>query len=549
MKNPFRGLLPFEEEHAGLFFGRDREIGDVAARLDKRRLLAVTGVSGSSKSSLVRAGVIPMLRAGLIPRLGTTVRVAIMKPRGGPLAELQRALSAAFGREIDAAELRKTTYGLVDATKPAGAEESLLLLVDQFEEIFEFRKDHLAEDGGAEADRFVALLLRAVEQTSVPIYVVLTMRSDYLGACAIFRDLPEALNDGHYLVPRMTRHELREAIESPLETVGATIHPGVVQELLNRCAEEPDHLPILQNLLKRLFEESPSISDAIMSPPRGAAPMTQNRAPEISLEDYDKAGGFNGAINRNANAVLGRFSDEQMAVKRLFQRITEKGEGERPIRKPASMAALEEITGLRPARIVEIVGAFVDRELLVVREIEGGGSEVDLPHECLAWKWEHLEQWIDEEAALAKSLEFLSDSAEKQQWLTGSALAEALKLREGGRLKGLWPRRYLSGVALAQVESWIGESDKRAFAEERRLNEERRLALEYEQRLRQEAERRAQVETGCRRPSISFGSEYSCAFLCAGGSASWRLHYGVLPLASTGNPCFSTANPPFKATR
>jgi hypothetical protein len=269
--NPFRGLLPFEEEHATLFFGRDREIRDIATRLEHRRLLAVTGVSGSGKSSLVRAGVIPMLKAGLIPRLGVRLRVTTMKPRGGPLTELRRQLAAALGRDVDPETLTRTTYGLVDAVKPLAPGESLLVLVDQFEEIFQYRKDHLARDGGAESDRFVILLLRAVEQTEIPIYVVLTMRSDYLGACSIFRDLPEALNDGHYLVPRMTRHELQEAIEGPLEAVGASIRPAVVQELLNRCAEEPDHLPVLQHLLKRMFEESAS---AIMHD-RVSAPLAE----------------------------------------------------------------------------------------------------------------------------------------------------------------------------------------------------------------------------------------------------------------------------------
>lgn len=271
MTNPFRGLLPFEEEHAALFFGRDREIRDIAARLEYRRLLAVTGVSGSGKSSLVRAGVIPMLKAGLIPRLGTSVRVAIMKPRGGPLSELRRQLATALGREIDAETLTRTTYGLVDAVKPLALEESMLVIVDQFEEIFQYRKDQLATDGGAEADRFVTLLLRAVDQTGVPIYVILTMRSDYLGECAIFRDLPEALNDGHYLVPRMTRHQLQEAIESPLERIGASIYPAVVQELLNHCAEEPDHLPVLQHLLKRMFEENRSV----IVRPGESAPATE----------------------------------------------------------------------------------------------------------------------------------------------------------------------------------------------------------------------------------------------------------------------------------
>ncbi len=275
MRNPFRGLLPFEEEHAALFFGRDREIHEIAARLEDRRLLAITGVSGSGKSSLIRAGVIPMLKAGLIPKLGTRLRVAIIKPRGGPLSELRKELAAALGREVDPATLTRTTYGLVDAVKPLTPEESLLVLVDQFEEIFQYRKDRMATDGGAEADRFVTLLLRAVEQTEIPIYVVLTMRSDYLGQCSIFRDLPEALNDGHYLVPKMTRHQLQEAIEIPLETVGATIHPGVVQELLNRCAEEPDHLPVLQHLLKRMFEESAS---AIMRPPATVAEAEEGLA-------------------------------------------------------------------------------------------------------------------------------------------------------------------------------------------------------------------------------------------------------------------------------
>src|SRR5215475_14095983 len=111
--NPFRGLLPFEEQHAALFFGRDREIREVAARLENRRLLAVTGVSGSGKSSLVMAGVIPMLRAGLVPKLGTRLHVAIMKPRGGPLFQLAQTLTTVLGRDVSVEALTRTTYGAV----------------------------------------------------------------------------------------------------------------------------------------------------------------------------------------------------------------------------------------------------------------------------------------------------------------------------------------------------------------------------------------------------------------------------------------------------
>ena len=254
MINPFRGLLPFEEQHASLFFGRDKEIQEVASRLERQRLLAITGVSGSGKSSLVMAGVIPMLRAGLIPKLGTHVRVAIMKPRGGPLFELPLQLSNALNREVKQDDLIRTTYGLVDVVKPLSLDESLLIVVDQFEEIFSYRKQR-ANDSGATADRFMTLLLRATEQAEVPIFVMLTMRSDFLGECAVFRGLPEALNNAHYLVPKMTRLQLQEAIEEPLAAAGTAIHAGLVQQILNECEDEPDYLPVLQHLLFRMFAQ------------------------------------------------------------------------------------------------------------------------------------------------------------------------------------------------------------------------------------------------------------------------------------------------------
>lgn len=245
-----------------MFFGRDKEIREVAERLEQLRLLLVTGVSGSGKSSLVMAGVIPMLRAGLAPGMGARLRVAILKPRGGPLFQLRQKLNAALEREISAEELARTTYGLVDVVKPLPPDESLLILVDQFEEIFRYREERLAVDGGAEADRFMALLLRAVGQTEIPIYVLLTMRSDFRGKCAVFRGLPEALNDGSYLVPKMTRRQLQEAIEAPLAVVEAQIHPALVQRLLNECEDEPDYLPVVQHMLYRMFAENSDIFGA-----------------------------------------------------------------------------------------------------------------------------------------------------------------------------------------------------------------------------------------------------------------------------------------------
>jgi WD40 repeat protein len=205
--------------------------------------------------------------------------------------------------------------------------------------------------------------------------------------------------------------------------------------------------------------------------------MTAAQAREISLNQVEAAGGLSGAINKDAEEVFGGFpANEQAAITRLFQRITEKSDGEKPIRKPETLHVLADVTCLNPVHLQAIVDDFAARNLLVLRQLENGEIQVDLPHECLGWKWERLKRWIDEEAALAKSLEFLKESARKEQRLTGSVLVEARQLRDQGWLKGLWPRRYLSDEEQAAVKRWIDESEQREEAERQRLVRDRRRA-------------------------------------------------------------------------
>ena len=215
--NPYPGLPPFEERDSERFFGRDREIEDVLDRLAARRLLAVLGVSGCGKSSLVRAGVIPVLRLGMADDLPAHFRIHIITPGNGPIQALANALGAP-------SDWPRDSFSLVDVARSALAPgESLLLVVDQFEELFRFRAESLRLDGANEASLFVNLLLNAVDQREVPIYVLLTMRTDFLGECAQFRGLPEALNDCYYLTPRLTRLQQQEAIEQPAHDLGVDL--------------------------------------------------------------------------------------------------------------------------------------------------------------------------------------------------------------------------------------------------------------------------------------------------------------------------------------
>jgi len=399
VQNPFPGLRPFEAKDATLFFGRDEQIGEALERMLRQRLLAVVGVSGCGKSSLVSAGMVPALEMGLAGDAEQRWRVAAMRPGDGPLRELGRCLGFGDGA------LAERTYGLLEAVEthlPAG--ENLLLVVDQFEEIFPFRDRKLREGAGSEADLFVSYLLRAAQDRSGRVYVLLTMRSDYLGECAKFHGLPEALNDGQYLVPRMTRPQLQEAIEGPLLAAGVEIHPALVQDLLNQCDEEPDNLPLMQHLLRRMFEQWEEHG--------GQGPITAAMAKNL--------GGLADALDRDAETVYGGLStEEQRVAELLFRRITEsrrvdREEDDRPVRRPQTVVDLANLARVSEAVLRDTVRHFEERGLLVVRKTDRG-EKVDLPHECLCWKWRRLREWIRVEAEDAKKLRFLLDAVGKSQ--------------------------------------------------------------------------------------------------------------------------------------
>lgn len=437
--NPFPGLRPFLAKESELFFGRDEQIGEALDRLLDRRLLAVVGVSGCGKSSLVQAGMLPALEMGLAGDPAQRWRVATMRPGDGPLRELRRCLG--FGEGA----LAERSYGLLEAAETHLAEgEKLLLVVDQFEEIFPFRDRKVKDGAGSEADLFVSYLLRAAQDPARRVYVLLTMRSDYLGECAKFHGLPEALNDGQYLVPRMTRQQLQEAIEGPLQAADVKMHPALLQELLNQCDEEPDNLPLLQHLLWRLFEEWP-----------GAGPITREMAAAV--------GGLGGALDQEASRVLASLDGEQKRVAEVvFRRITESrrqadGEEEdRPVRRPQTLASLAVLAGVSDSVLRAVVAHFVERGLLVVRSTDAG-DKVDLPHECLCLRWGTLRDWIDAEAQDAKSLRFLADSVGKSH-LTGLGLEQALAWVKSGRFNGAWATRYLTGNGASDTAEWVVDS-------------------------------------------------------------------------------------------
>ena len=258
---PFVGLRPFDTSDSKWFSGRDRETVALTKKIGNSRFTAVVGPSGSGKSSIVRAGVIPLLRA-------EGWRDVVTKPGSAPLAGLALALSgvAASDRLVEArrfrfdAMLRASTFGLAEIADTLRRDApKLLLVVDQFEELFRYGEESSGTVRAAmreEARAFIELLLTVASREGGNMHVCITMRSDYFGNCSAYVGLAEALSASQSLVPLPLRGQMEEAIRLPVSNAGGKIEEALVQRLLVDVVEEVDQLPLLQHTLRRLWEKA-----------------------------------------------------------------------------------------------------------------------------------------------------------------------------------------------------------------------------------------------------------------------------------------------------
>ena len=319
---PYPGLRAFTREESDLFFGREGCVDQMVDRLAATRFLAVLGASGSGKSSLVRTGLLDALDLGLLESAGTRWRVADLHPGGQPMRNLAYALlHARDEKEPDPVEvdmftafLRRGPRSVTEWSAAPGnlpPRWNLLILVDQFEELFRYGTYAHRE----EAEAFVTLLVESAAALHGRIYVVMTMRSEYLGACSLLPGLAERINDGLYLTPRMRREECREAIEGPAGVIGFRVQPALVNRLLNdlttfapwegegdvnpaeQLARRADQLPLMQHVLNRLWM-------------RARTNARNDQKVELTLYDYEKVGGLAGALDSHGTEVMASLGGE-----------------------------------------------------------------------------------------------------------------------------------------------------------------------------------------------------------------------------------------------
>lgn len=483
--NPFPGLRPFETEEYGLFFGREGQSDALIERLQRSHFLAVVGTSGSGKSSLVRAGLLPALRGGMMAGAGSGWRIAIMRPGSDPIGNLANALAEkgvlleaggglppAEAEAVIEATLRRGSLGLVEASRQARlqAHEKLLVVVDQFEELFRFRGARAPSSTGDDASAFVKLLLEASQQSELPIYVVPTMRSDFLGDCAQFQGLPEAINDGQYLIPRMTRDERRFAITGPVGVKRCKITESLVNRLMNDVGDNPDQLPILQHALMRTWDHW--------------AALGRNDVP-IGLEHYEAIGTMSDALSKHADEAFDELPDERSrsVAEMLFKALTERGADNRELRRPTSLKDICAIAGASAAEICAVVEIFraVGRSFLMppVGVALGPETVIDISHESLIRNWERLKVWARDEAEAARIYRRLAGAAADYRAGIGGLLDEvtlqyALKWREKYKPNHAWGVRYHSEFdeSIAYLEESHAASDAAQAERERQRQEQ-----------------------------------------------------------------------------
>jgi serine/threonine protein kinase/DNA-binding beta-propeller fold protein YncE len=458
VRNPYKGLRPFLEADAADFFGRDSHIDRLVARMSEvgegSRFLALVGPSGSGKSSLVRAGLIPALRRGALPGSDSWF-VVDMIPGAHPFEELGEALIriAADPTPKIVERMLGDDYGLMrvaeDLLPPDGSE--LLLLIDQFEEIFQ-----LVEDEDVRT-RFLDVLRVTTTDPRSRVRIITTLRADFYDRPLSYKGFGDLLAARTQALTPLSVEELEQAVSRPAETVGITIDPAVVVEIVGEVADQPGGLPLLQYALTELFE--------------------QRQGRSLTPGAYRKVGGVTGALARRAEQLYAGMSEAgKEATRHLFLRLVAVGDdGSEDTRRRITRAELRSLDVDGDA-MEAAINTFANRRLLSSdRDPATRGPTVEVAHEALLSEWTRLRGWIDDAREDLRTERRLAVAA--REWI--EAGRESSFLVAGSRLKRFETWRDGRGLAMT--------SDERQFLEASLAERERRRAEEVARATRERA--------------------------------------------------------------
>jgi hypothetical protein len=434
--SPFRSLQVFSPEDSWLFFGRDADTSELLTRLARTPTLAVIGNSGSGKSSLVQAGLVPALCRGRFSSSGRPVeswRIALFRPSAAPFDYLAESLPAQLAPQMsvkDRAEftdycktklpeggeaLRNAIVGLVGPGNRS-ATPHVLLIADQFEELFT-----LVHDKNLRARYVECLLAAARVDTAVPVHLVIGLRADFYAHCLEHPNLSVALQTNLYNVPRIGPLQLREAIENRLALASASAEPGLIDSLLADVGAEPGNLALLEHALAQLWEKSAASNRTLT-----------NRA-------YTEIGRLQGALGKHADAVYANLpSADQPLAQKILLDLVQLGDEARDTRRRVAKQELLQLA--ETAQVEQVIASLANERLLTTSgqgDRSSGESFVEVSHEALIREWPTLREWLKDN---------------REELRLGSRLRQAAEEWAGLKKD---PGALLQGARLARAREWL----------------------------------------------------------------------------------------------
>ena len=457
--NPYRGLQAFQELDSDKFYGRSQLVQHLLERLGEtnNRFLAVIGASGSGKSSVVKAGLIPKLRAGSLPNSENWFIVETV-PSAAPFQALEEALlKVAVNSVINlraGLEAPDGLHSMIEMLLPSGSE--LLLVIDQFEELFTLNSDEAVQA------RYLDNLVHAFSHPESRVRVIITMRADFYDKPLQFRNFGQVLRQRMDTVLPLAPEELTEAVVKPAQMVGVDYEAGLVDTILADVGAQPGILPLLQYALTELFEHRSGFT--------------------LNLASYQAIGGVTGALARRADELFSSLTDVegQYAVRQLFLRLVTVGEGGENTRRRIRRSELPD------SKIMDDVISLYGKSRLLTfdRDAQTREPTIEVAHEAIIRNWERLRQWIGEsreqlqiQSRLTSSAIEWEASSKNQSYLaTGLRLAQFESLLESNAL--------LSNLESQFVKESVNQREEKNRADRARKEKELALQRQAANRLR-----------------------------------------------------------------
>lgn len=425
-RNPFKGLRAFKAEDRRDFFGREALVNELLMALEKAdkppRFLAVVGASGSGKSSVVMAGLLPALREGALPGSERWIYLDTVMPGSSPIENLTLSLAriikdreiTTITRDLKSSEGR----GLYLLTRLlASGDERIVLYIDQFEELFTLTDEE-------ERRQFIHLLISAVDAPDSPLIVIASLRADFYDRPMQYPALGKLFEQYSKSVMSMTAEELTEVVKRPaqLPEVNLIFEDGLVSDMVFAVRDQPSSLPLLQFALDQLFSK------------RDGHRLTQDA--------YEAIGGVQGALAKHAEATYQRLptDNHRRLARGMFLRLTESGSTETESTRRRVMMSELTVADAADARVLsEVVETFLKARLLVSQQ-DGGQGTVEISHEALIRAWERLRDWVGE-----------ARDDQRIQRAFSSQVAEWLR-------RGKPVDRLYRGTALVDTLAWAGRN-------------------------------------------------------------------------------------------